>query len=244
MRQGRALGEPRRTARVLDVDGVVSIERRHPAADGTVVDRRRAHRVPGLIAQDDDVFELRQLASDVGDHLPVVAALERRRAEQRADPRLTRDIGQLVRPICRVDVDQDRSDPGRGVLHEHPFDAVGRPDADPITHAHFAGQQGAGQPIDGGIELAVGEPDALVARDDGLTVGMGFGRAPQALADRLAQQRRGRRPAGIREGWEAGWDGAAHVEGAPRATRWATVAAAGRATTQSPLAGDAGTAGL
>ena len=136
--QGRALGEAGGAGRVLDVDRVVLAEQ----VLGEVLLQREkrdagvAHVVVGpLRAADVDDLLDRGLVDHLVDHRAVVAGLERRGRDQQPHPGLVQDVGQLVGAVRRVDVDQDRSDLGGGVLGDRPCGAVGRPDPDPVTLA-------------------------------------------------------------------------------------------------------------
>ena len=88
------------------------------------------------------------------DHGRVVARLERAGAEQQPHARLAQHVLELVRAVGGVDVDEDRADLGRRVLHEHPLGAVGRPDADAVARADPEMQQPGRRGVDRRVELA------------------------------------------------------------------------------------------
>ncbi len=91
-------------------------------------------------------------------------------AEQQPQPRLVQGVGQLVRAIGRVDVDQDRADLGGGVLHDRPLRAVRRPDADPVALGDARGDQAAGQGVHVGVERGVGPAPPGRHLDQGVAV--------------------------------------------------------------------------
>src|SRR5207244_4379837 len=101
MAQGRALREPGRPGRVLDVDRVVEGERGGSGRDVLDGDAGRVAQqgVPGLVTDEDHVPQGRRVLPYLRDHAAVVAGLERRRRDQRADPRLVEDVLQLVRAV-------------------------------------------------------------------------------------------------------------------------------------------------
>jgi hypothetical protein len=132
-----------------------------------------------------------------------VAGLERRRGDQQAGPRLAQRVGELVRAVGRVDVDEDRPDPRRRVLHEHPLGAVGRPDADPLAALHAEPQQPGGQRVDARAELGIGPADALAGGDEGGPAAEAGDRPVEVGADRLAEQRDVVGAVGVRGGGQA-----------------------------------------
>ena len=70
----------------------------------------------------------RQLAQ----HRHIVAGLELGRQDQRLGGHLVERIFKLGDSIGRVDIDQDQACLGGGVLGDHPFRVVRRPDPDPV----------------------------------------------------------------------------------------------------------------
>jgi len=120
--------------------------------------------------------------------------------DQQRRARLLQDVRELVGPIRRVDVDQDRADPGGGVLGQDPFVAIRRPDANPLTLANTLGEQGTGHQVDLVEELPVRGAIALVRNHQRVVIGYPANRAPQVLADRLTQERNGARPVGVGQG--------------------------------------------
>jgi len=94
------------------------------------------------------------------DHGPVVAGLEALGADQEPHPRLAQDIAKLVAAVRRVDGDQDEAGLGRGVLKQHPFGAVGRPDPDPVADRQSGGDQAAGERVGVRVERRIGPPAA------------------------------------------------------------------------------------
>ena len=157
-------------------------------------------RLPLRVAEEDDRAQLRTAVAHLGDHRPVVARLERRRGHQQRDPGLVEHVLQLVGPVRRVDVDQDRADVGGRVLQDHPLPPVRRPDADPVALAHTGRDQPGRERLDRVEQLGVAEPAAGAAVDQRLTVAEAGHGVPQVVADRLAEQRDGRGAARVRPG--------------------------------------------
>ena len=139
----------------------------------------------------------------LADHRPVVRRPERLGGDQRADPRLVEHVGQLVRPVRRVDRDQDGPDPRGRVLHEHPLRPVRRPDPDPVTRAHAQPEQRPGQRVHLVVELPVRPPAAAGHVDQRLPVTRPAGGTAQASPDGLADQRLGGDAAGVGNGCHA-----------------------------------------
>ena len=134
-------------------------------------------------------MQRRTRGSDLVDHRCVVARLERRRRHQQADRRLVQHVLQLMGPVGRVDVHQDRTDPGRRVLDEDPLRAVGRPDPDPIAPRDALAQQRRGDPVDGRVQLRVRPPPPARDVDERLVVRQAGGGAAQVVTDRAADER-------------------------------------------------------
>ena len=104
-------------------------------------------------------------------------------------PGLVEDIFELVQPVRGVDVHHDRADLGGRVLHQGPFRAVRRPDADPVALLDADREQSARHVVDGPAELRIGPAPTARAVHERLAVGEGGHRGVQVLADRVAKQR-------------------------------------------------------
>jgi hypothetical protein len=104
-----------------------------------------------------------------------------------------------VRAVGRVDVDQDRAQLRRPVLHEDPLRAVRRPDADPVALADAEGVQPERGGVDLGDQFRVAEPSAGGALDQRLVVAHPRCRPIQVRPDRVAQQGHGGRSTRVRE---------------------------------------------
>ena len=105
-------------------------------------------------------------------------------------------VADLVRAVGRVDVDEDRADPGGGVLDEEPLEQVRRPDPDPVALLDAARQEAAGDPLDLGVQFAVGQAPAGRDVDDRLPVA-------EPLDGLLSGSRRSSRREG--EPWTSRW---------------------------------------
>jgi hypothetical protein len=75
-------------------------------------------------------------------------------------------VGHLVGAVGRVDVHQDGADLGRGVLHQRPFGAVGRPHADALAALDAEREERPRALVDARGKLAVGPAHVLVPRDE------------------------------------------------------------------------------
>ena len=120
--------------------------------------------------------------------------------DQQGRARLLQRVLEFVGSIRRVDIDQDRADPGGSVLDQHPFVPIWRPDADPVTLGNALGEQTTGHQADLVPELSIGGAIPLVGNDQRLVIGYPANRAPQILDDRLAQERNRARAVRIGQG--------------------------------------------
>ena len=156
----------------------------HPGVGHVVVGPLRGAEEQHLLEPD--------VVADLRHHRAVVAGLELRRRDQQPDARLAQGVRQLVGPVGRVDVDQDRADLGGGVLGDRPLGAVGGPDPDPVALADAGPDQPDREGVDVGVELGPGPAPAGRDLDQRLAVGVpGDGRL-EVGPDRLLQERRGR----------------------------------------------------
>ena len=160
-------GDAGRSARELDVDRVVGIERAGQRVEPRALRRagereqpavRQAARRHRLVAEQDDVLELGQadavehlaralemdLGRDLAEHAEIVAALEAARHDERAAADLGERVLELGRAIRRIDVDQDEADPRRRELGDEPLVPVRRPDADAVAAPQAEREQARG----------------------------------------------------------------------------------------------------
>ena len=195
VREGRALGEPGRAGRVLDVDRLVEVElglaRRERRC---VVAAAREELVP--LGAEQDALRVAPGASHGRDELDVVGVLEPGREDQDGAAGLVQRVLELVAPVRRVDVDEDRADLRGRELHDHPLGAVRRPDPDPVASDDAGREQAASAAVDLGAELCVGPADPLVARDDRFGL-PGAPRPPRPTSAR-SSARAAAAPAGLR----------------------------------------------
>ena len=201
VRERRALGEPGRTRRVLDVDRVVAGQRRRAGIEvGSGRAGRAGHQVgPARIVEIGDGTQRGALAGDGLDHLPVVAALVTQRRHQHGYPGLAEHEPDLVPPVRRVDVDHDGADHGGRVLNQHPLRPVRCPDAHPVALVDTDREQRPGELVDVGGQLTVGPPATAGHVDQGLAIREAGGGAGQVLPDGVGQQLRVGRSTGVRE---------------------------------------------
>ncbi len=151
-----------------------------------------------VAAEEHDLLEAVEVVAHVVDHRDVVRGLEGGRGDQHPAAGLAQHELELGRPVGRVDVDEDDPGLGRRVLDERPFGAVRAPDADAVAGLDPGGDEGARRAVDGLAELRVGVAQVLVDRDERLAVAEARDRAVEVVPDRVAQQRRGRRPGCVR----------------------------------------------
>ena len=198
--QRGALGQAGGAAGVLDVDRVVEREGGLAVGQrpGIGAPGRREQLVPARRSDVDGAGQRRTARRDLVDHRGVVGVAERGRCYEQAHARMAQGVAELVHPVGGVDVDEDRADPGGGVLQEYPLRTVRRPDADPVALVDPGGEQPARQPLDLAGELAVGPPAPARDVDQRLPVTVRLDGAGQVLADRLSEQREGRHPARVR----------------------------------------------
>ena len=187
--EGRALGCAGGARGVLDVDGIVELQPRFPRGQVLLGHARGAgaERVP-IVFEDDRLAQVRAVAPHLREHPHVVAGAERAREEQEPHPRLPQRVAQLRRLVRRVDVHEDRSRPGRGVLGHHPLEPVGGPDAHALPGLDPAREQGSRHHRGLGPELSIGGPVALRADDQGVPLRETLGGAAEILADRLPEK--------------------------------------------------------
>ena len=189
MRKGRALREPGRTRRVLDVDRLVEVELRLSSLQGLARNTvTGGEQLVPVLAEDDPPSQRRRV--HLAEQPDVVGVLEAPRRDQHRAARLPQRVLELVRPVGRIDVDEDRADLGGRELDDHPLRVVRRPDADPVAARHAGRHHPARAPIDLGVQLVVRPADALVARDERIRGAVGRDRLVPHPPDRLRAERR------------------------------------------------------
>src|SRR6185369_1151225 len=123
VREQDALGRPGGAGGVLYVGHVAGRGRvwREIAAGGE-------HRVPGRLAEPDDVFERNWLTvARIFKDCAIIGPRIMLAQEEGADARLLQNVAEFVRAVGGVDVDQDDTGTGGRVLQEDPLDAVAGP---------------------------------------------------------------------------------------------------------------------
>ena len=164
-----ALGEPRRARGVLDVDRVEGRQARCHVGQPSVRHGccARQQRLPRGAPEQDHALEAGDLVADLLDHRRVVGGLEGRCGNQQLHPGLVEHVLQLVRAVCRVDVDEDRAHLRGGVLDQNPLGAVRRPDAHPVARHDARAEQRPGQGVDVSPQLGIRPSRCLVRRRRG-----------------------------------------------------------------------------
>ena len=166
VRQRRALGESGRAGGVLDVNGVVELQRRFTPFRGPPrrpTRPRRQERRPVLVEAEDAAQGGAARPGGV-EHGAVDQLAETAGVEEDADAGLAQGVLQLGGLVGGVDVDEDGADAGGGVLDDDPLLAVGRPDADAVARRHAEGEEAAGGLRDRIPQLAVGGAIVLPSR--------------------------------------------------------------------------------
>ena len=121
---------------------------------------------------EDHALEGVEPVADLAHHRPVVRGLVPGGRHQQPAARLAQRVLQLAGAVGGVDVHQHHAGLGAGVLDQHPLDAVGRPDAHPVAGLQARGHERPRQPVDLGVQLAVGHPHVLVAHHERVRVGI------------------------------------------------------------------------
>ena len=214
VRQRRALGRAGGAGCVLDVDRVVErqagLARRQPV----VVDRLAlVEQCRPLAVENHSLPQRGALGADPVQNLHVVGLPEPARQQQQRQPRLCERVTELLRLVGGIDVDQDRADPGGGVLDDDPLEAVGGPDADPVPLLDATRQQRLGQRRCGVPELSVGGPILLGGRHQRVPVAKAIHGASEIGADRLAQKGDGAGAVHVGRQAHVGWAAYCAAEG-------------------------------
>ena len=110
-----------------------------------------------LVAERQHVLHRRELRLQAADHRHVVVAAEGAGGDE--DLRLGQldGVPQLVRPELHGQRREDRADAGAGEVHDDQLDDVGQLHHHDVVAADAGVEQRLGQPVDGGLELAVGQ---------------------------------------------------------------------------------------
>ena len=106
--------------------GSSGAQRIAPLGEVVVVDHLVAldQVVPLLGPEEHSMFERRHAVGDLGDHLDVVRRLELGCGDDPLAARLVQCVLEFVRPVRRVEVDEDDPDLGGRELHECPLGVV------------------------------------------------------------------------------------------------------------------------
>ena len=190
MAERGALGEAGRAGRVLDVDRLGVGEARLDLREVIRSDALGAGEqvAPAVRAEEDDLLQARHVAANLLDHRRVVAGPERRGGDDHPDPGLAEDVLQLVGPVGRVDVDEDRAHLGRGELDDDPLRAVGGPDPDPVALLDAGGDEPSGRHVHVPLQLGPGPSGPLLDVDQRLPVREPRDRVVEVVADRLLDE--------------------------------------------------------
>ena len=182
VRECCSLRRSRGAGRELDVDGIEGIER-----DGIEALRIGLCRdIPEaedsgarVIGHRDHAPEMRRplgrqmsrsgpgkFRSKRSHHAEIVRRLETlRRNQDLAGDLVEREL-EFGEPIGGIDVDEDGADTRRGELGQHPFEAVGRPDADAVALVDAEVQEARGKGIDFACQVGVAQDPVLLRQHD------------------------------------------------------------------------------
>ena len=209
MSQGRALRKAGGARGELDIDRVVELQGacelgklRTLRLAACFRDLVKVHHARGRrCAEPDHTAQVRQcrcmqvmgcggreFGGEILHDRQVVAGLERRCEHQRLALDLVECVLEFGPPIGRIDVDQDQARLGGCELHQRPFRAVGRPDADPVAGDQTDREQTSRQRIDPCAECCPCPSHILVTHDQRVTIGITRDRAIEGGTDGLADQ--------------------------------------------------------
>ena len=96
---------------------------------------------------------------------------------------------ELHRPVCGIDVDENRSDLRRGKLRHHPLRAVRRPNANPVALLYAESQQAAGGALHLVSQLRIAVALMLMTDHKPIVIRIGSGGVIKHFADTFAEQR-------------------------------------------------------
>jgi len=96
---------------------------------------------------------------------------------------------QLVRAVCGIYIHEGRARPGAREVNDHPFDAVGGPEADAVATANTQSSQTTGHGVGGFAEFTPGKPFGLVAGNQGEVIAELLDDAVELLTDRVFPKR-------------------------------------------------------
>ena len=113
-----------------------------------------------VVAQQHDAAERAHVLSR--QHGGVVGPQEAAHRDEGRRTGVAHDVGRLAALEARVERHQYGTGPQEAERTEHPLGAVGRPDGDPVTHAHARGHEAAGETVHLGRQSCVGEAHPAV----------------------------------------------------------------------------------
>ena len=126
--------------------------------------------------------------------------------EQRLHSRFCQDVAKVARTVGGVDVHQHKPRAGGGVLQQHPFKAVGCPDADAISRLEAKAEQTACDTLNLCVKFAPCEADVLMGNDERFLIGQQRCNLGETLRDGEFGQW-GDGALRVAEGWVDGHEG-------------------------------------
>ena len=166
VREEHALGRAGGAGGVLDIRDV--------AGRGGVfgiVAAAGQHFLPRTGAQPYHVFERQRVAiARFGEDVAVVGVGVPFVEEERADPGFAEHVAQFVGAVGGVDVHQHDAGAGRGVLQQHPLQAVAGPDAGAVARTQTEARQATGRARDLGVQFTPCQPRGLVTDDESFAI--------------------------------------------------------------------------
>ncbi len=145
--------------------------------------------LPVVGVEEQHFLQIGHLVAHLVDHADVIRRLERRGRDEGSDARLLQHVGEFMRPVCGVDVDQDRADLGCRVLHDGPLGTVRCPHTDTVTAFNAEGHETACDHVDFVVQFAVCPSPVACHVNERLVVRMRPRGPLEVLTDRLFDDR-------------------------------------------------------
>ena len=141
----------------------------------------------------------RQFRHQRGQHLDIVRFAKTACRHEDADTGLIERVFELTQPVGRVDIDEDRANLRRSVLHDRPLCSVRAPDPDPVSPFDAQGQQRARRTVHFPKQVGVGVAQILMAGDQRVSIPEPGSRTVERGANRFTEKCDGPRTMDIRQ---------------------------------------------
>ena len=130
----------------------------------------------------------RQLRHQRRQHLDVVRLAETACRHENADTGLIERVFELAQSVGRVDIDEDRANLRRRVLHDRPLRGVRAPDPDPVSSLDPKRQQRARRTVHLLQQVGVGVAEILMAGDQRVAIPEPGSGTVERRANRFAEK--------------------------------------------------------